>query len=227
MWNTYICGKQQFLRSSICWWEFIPLSLYFVTLHWEVFCFDLVWFFCPTAVSGRASAMSNTPTHSIATSVSQPQTPTPSPIISPSAMLPIYPAIDIDAQVSLPLPQMHQATFSCILNNFTGGKQLCCIMDWALGTGFAAFGKAEQRPRESQSTFLCAHTEQKKGLWMTQHLHFLFLCCQWHYEKQQSCLLTEIKCFLAWYPKTKIILEALHTEFSVVLPNCLPEITDV
>ncbi|XP_010175840.1 ankyrin repeat domain-containing protein 17-like, partial [Antrostomus carolinensis] len=49
-------------------------------------------------VSGRASAMSNTPTHSIATSVSQPQTPTPSPIISPSAMLPIYPAIDIDAQ---------------------------------------------------------------------------------------------------------------------------------
>uniref|UniRef100_A0A8C0ZJ94 Ankyrin repeat domain 17 n=1 Tax=Cyanistes caeruleus TaxID=156563 RepID=A0A8C0ZJ94_CYACU len=30
--------------------------------------------------------------------VSQPQTPTPSPIISPSAMLPIYPAIDIDAQ---------------------------------------------------------------------------------------------------------------------------------
>ncbi|OXB59233.1 hypothetical protein ASZ78_003375 [Callipepla squamata] len=42
--------------------------------------------------------MSNTPTHSIATSVSQPQTPTPSPIISPSAMLPIYPAIDIDAQ---------------------------------------------------------------------------------------------------------------------------------
>uniref|UniRef100_A0A8D2MXG5 Ankyrin repeat domain-containing protein 17 n=1 Tax=Zonotrichia albicollis TaxID=44394 RepID=A0A8D2MXG5_ZONAL len=34
----------------------------------------------------------------IATSVSQPQTPTPSPIISPSAMLPIYPAIDIDAQ---------------------------------------------------------------------------------------------------------------------------------
>ncbi|XP_075785504.1 ankyrin repeat domain-containing protein 17 isoform X9 [Pelodiscus sinensis] len=50
------------------------------------------------AVSGRASAMSNTPTHSIATSVSQPQTPAPSPIISPSAMLPIYPAIDIDAQ---------------------------------------------------------------------------------------------------------------------------------
>ncbi|NP_001388268.1 ankyrin repeat domain-containing protein 17 isoform 2 [Rattus norvegicus] len=50
------------------------------------------------AVSGRASAMSNTPTHSIAASVSQPQTPTPSPIISPSAMLPIYPAIDIDAQ---------------------------------------------------------------------------------------------------------------------------------
>ncbi|XP_072190130.1 ankyrin repeat domain-containing protein 17 isoform X4 [Excalfactoria chinensis] len=50
------------------------------------------------AVSGRASAISNTPTHSIATSVSQPQTPTPSPIISPSAMLPIYPAIDIDAQ---------------------------------------------------------------------------------------------------------------------------------
>ncbi|XP_035403512.1 ankyrin repeat domain-containing protein 17 isoform X9 [Cygnus atratus] len=50
------------------------------------------------AVSGRASAMSNTPTHSIATSVSQPQTPTPSPVISPSAMLPIYPAIDIDAQ---------------------------------------------------------------------------------------------------------------------------------
>ncbi|KAM9030388.1 ankyrin repeat domain-containing protein 17 isoform 6-T6 [Ara ararauna] len=49
-------------------------------------------------VSGRASAMSNAPTHSIATSVSQPQTPTPSPIISPSAMLPIYPAIDIDAQ---------------------------------------------------------------------------------------------------------------------------------
>jgi ankyrin repeat domain-containing protein 17 len=44
--------------------------------------------------------MSNTPTHSIAASVSQPQTPTPSPIISPSAMLPIYPAIDIDAQVS-------------------------------------------------------------------------------------------------------------------------------
>ncbi|XP_043369593.1 ankyrin repeat domain-containing protein 17 isoform X6 [Dermochelys coriacea] len=50
------------------------------------------------AVSGRASAMSNTPTHSIATSVSQPQTPAPSPIISPSTMLPIYPAIDIDAQ---------------------------------------------------------------------------------------------------------------------------------
>ncbi|XP_060236904.1 ankyrin repeat domain-containing protein 17 isoform X7 [Meriones unguiculatus] len=50
------------------------------------------------AVSGRASAMSNTPTHSVAASVSQPQTPTPSPIISPSAMLPIYPAIDIDAQ---------------------------------------------------------------------------------------------------------------------------------
>jgi ankyrin repeat domain-containing protein 17 len=44
--------------------------------------------------------MSNTPTHSIAASISQPQTPTPSPIISPSAMLPIYPAIDIDAQVS-------------------------------------------------------------------------------------------------------------------------------
>ncbi|XP_049645864.1 ankyrin repeat domain-containing protein 17 isoform X3 [Suncus etruscus] len=50
------------------------------------------------AVSGRASALSNTPTHSIAASISQPQTPTPSPIISPSAMLPIYPAIDIDAQ---------------------------------------------------------------------------------------------------------------------------------
>ncbi|XP_052055362.1 ankyrin repeat domain-containing protein 17 isoform X6 [Apodemus sylvaticus] len=50
------------------------------------------------AVSGRASAVSNTPTHSIAASVSQPQTPTPSPVISPSAMLPIYPAIDIDAQ---------------------------------------------------------------------------------------------------------------------------------
>uniref|UniRef100_A0A803T9U4 Ankyrin repeat domain-containing protein 17 n=1 Tax=Anolis carolinensis TaxID=28377 RepID=A0A803T9U4_ANOCA len=30
--------------------------------------------------------------------VSQPQTPAPSPIISPSAMLPVYPAIDIDAQ---------------------------------------------------------------------------------------------------------------------------------
>uniref|UniRef100_A0A670K5T3 Ankyrin repeat domain 17 n=1 Tax=Podarcis muralis TaxID=64176 RepID=A0A670K5T3_PODMU len=50
------------------------------------------------AVSGRASAVSNTPTHSIATSASQPQTPAPSPIISPSAMLPVYPAIDIDAQ---------------------------------------------------------------------------------------------------------------------------------
>ncbi|XP_012660810.1 ankyrin repeat domain-containing protein 17 isoform X5 [Otolemur garnettii] len=50
------------------------------------------------AVSGRASALSNTPTHSIAASISQPQTPTPSPIVSPSAMLPIYPAIDIDAQ---------------------------------------------------------------------------------------------------------------------------------
>ncbi|XP_016065109.1 PREDICTED: ankyrin repeat domain-containing protein 17 isoform X3 [Miniopterus natalensis] len=50
------------------------------------------------AVSGRASAMSNTPTHSIAASISQPQTPTPSPIVSPSGMLPIYPAIDIDAQ---------------------------------------------------------------------------------------------------------------------------------
>ncbi|XP_072480455.1 ankyrin repeat domain-containing protein 17 isoform X5 [Notamacropus eugenii] len=50
------------------------------------------------AVSGRASAMSNTPPHSISASISQPQTPTPSPIISPSAMLPIYPAIDIDAQ---------------------------------------------------------------------------------------------------------------------------------
>ncbi|XP_053317609.1 ankyrin repeat domain-containing protein 17 isoform X2 [Spea bombifrons] len=50
------------------------------------------------AVSGRTSAISNTPTHSIATSISQPQTPTPSPIISPSAMLPIYPSIDIDAQ---------------------------------------------------------------------------------------------------------------------------------
>ncbi|XP_074084544.1 ankyrin repeat domain-containing protein 17 isoform X6 [Macrotis lagotis] len=49
-------------------------------------------------VSGRASAVSNTPTHSISASISQPQTPTPSPIISPSAMLPIYPAIDIDAQ---------------------------------------------------------------------------------------------------------------------------------
>ncbi|KAM9329753.1 ankyrin repeat domain-containing protein 17 [Gastrophryne carolinensis] len=46
------------------------------------------------AVNGRPSAISNTPTHSI----SQPQTPTPSPIISPSAMLPIYPSIDIDAQ---------------------------------------------------------------------------------------------------------------------------------
>uniref|UniRef100_A0A670K3F7 Ankyrin repeat domain-containing protein 17 n=1 Tax=Podarcis muralis TaxID=64176 RepID=A0A670K3F7_PODMU len=34
----------------------------------------------------------------IATSASQPQTPAPSPIISPSAMLPVYPAIDIDAQ---------------------------------------------------------------------------------------------------------------------------------
>ncbi|XP_071973583.1 ankyrin repeat domain-containing protein 17 isoform X5 [Engystomops pustulosus] len=50
------------------------------------------------AVSGRTSAISNTPTHSIGTSISQPQTPTPSPIISPSAMLPIYPSIDIDAQ---------------------------------------------------------------------------------------------------------------------------------
>ncbi|XP_063776163.1 ankyrin repeat domain-containing protein 17 isoform X3 [Pseudophryne corroboree] len=50
------------------------------------------------AVSGRTSAISNTPTHSIATSISQPQTPSPSPIISPSAMLPIYPSIDIDAQ---------------------------------------------------------------------------------------------------------------------------------
>ncbi|XP_029454631.1 ankyrin repeat domain-containing protein 17 isoform X2 [Rhinatrema bivittatum] len=50
------------------------------------------------AVSGRTSAMSNTPTHSIAASISQPQTPTPSPVISPSTMLPIYPAIDIDAQ---------------------------------------------------------------------------------------------------------------------------------
>ncbi|KAM8800960.1 ankyrin repeat domain-containing protein 17 isoform 5-T5 [Rhynchonycteris naso] len=50
------------------------------------------------AVSGRASAVSNTPTHSIAASIPQPQTPSPSPVISPSAMLPIYPAIDIDAQ---------------------------------------------------------------------------------------------------------------------------------
>ncbi|XP_075464268.1 ankyrin repeat domain-containing protein 17 isoform X5 [Ascaphus truei] len=50
------------------------------------------------AVSGRTPAISNTPTHSIATSISQPQTPTPSPVISPSAMLPIYPSIDIDAQ---------------------------------------------------------------------------------------------------------------------------------
>ncbi|XP_063096395.1 ankyrin repeat domain-containing protein 17 isoform X5 [Cavia porcellus] len=50
------------------------------------------------AVSGRASAMSNTPPHSAAASMSQPQTPAPSPVISPSAMLPIYPAIDIDAQ---------------------------------------------------------------------------------------------------------------------------------
>uniref|UniRef100_A0A2K6FMM4 Ankyrin repeat domain 17 n=1 Tax=Propithecus coquereli TaxID=379532 RepID=A0A2K6FMM4_PROCO len=50
------------------------------------------------AVSGRASAMSNTPTHSIAASISQPQTPSPSPVVSPSGMLPIYPAIDIDAQ---------------------------------------------------------------------------------------------------------------------------------
>ncbi|XP_012600329.2 ankyrin repeat domain-containing protein 17 isoform X5 [Microcebus murinus] len=50
------------------------------------------------AVSGRTSAMSNTPTHSIAASISQPQTPSPSPIVSPSGMLPIYPAIDIDAQ---------------------------------------------------------------------------------------------------------------------------------
>ncbi|XP_045140209.1 ankyrin repeat domain-containing protein 17 isoform X3 [Echinops telfairi] len=50
------------------------------------------------AVSGRTSAMPNTPTHSTAASISQPQTPAPSPIISPSAMLPIYPAIDIDAQ---------------------------------------------------------------------------------------------------------------------------------
>ncbi|XP_030046487.1 ankyrin repeat domain-containing protein 17 isoform X2 [Microcaecilia unicolor] len=50
------------------------------------------------AVSGRTSAMSNTPTHSIAASISQPQTPTPSPVISPSTMLPVYPAIDIDAQ---------------------------------------------------------------------------------------------------------------------------------
>lgn len=50
--------------------------------------------------------MSNTPTHSIAASISQPQTPTPSPIISPSAMLPIYPAIDIDAQVSSTLGEM-------------------------------------------------------------------------------------------------------------------------
>uniref|UniRef100_A0A670ZMT6 Ankyrin repeat domain-containing protein 17 n=1 Tax=Pseudonaja textilis TaxID=8673 RepID=A0A670ZMT6_PSETE len=45
-----------------------------------------------------ASAVSNTPTHSIATCVSQPQTPAPSPIISPSTLLPVYPAIDIDAQ---------------------------------------------------------------------------------------------------------------------------------
>lgn len=44
--------------------------------------------------------MSNTPPHSAAASMSQPQTPAPSPVISPSAMLPIYPAIDIDAQVS-------------------------------------------------------------------------------------------------------------------------------
>ncbi|XP_064416489.1 ankyrin repeat domain-containing protein 17 [Latimeria chalumnae] len=50
------------------------------------------------AVSGRTSALPNTPTHSIATSISQPQTPAPSPVISPPAMLPIYPAIDIDAQ---------------------------------------------------------------------------------------------------------------------------------
>ncbi|KAG8139735.1 hypothetical protein E2320_002511, partial [Naja naja] len=50
------------------------------------------------AVSGRASAVSNTPAHSIATCVSQPQTPAPSPIISPSTLLPVYPAIDIDAQ---------------------------------------------------------------------------------------------------------------------------------
>uniref|UniRef100_A0A8C5SG81 Ankyrin repeat domain-containing protein 17 n=1 Tax=Laticauda laticaudata TaxID=8630 RepID=A0A8C5SG81_LATLA len=50
------------------------------------------------AVSGRASAVSNTSTHSIATCVSQPQTPAPSPIISPSTLLPVYPAIDIDAQ---------------------------------------------------------------------------------------------------------------------------------
>nr|XP_044986161.1 ankyrin repeat domain-containing protein 17 isoform X6 [Jaculus jaculus] len=49
-------------------------------------------------VSGRASAVSHTPTHSVAASVSQPQTPAPSPVISPSAMLPVFPAIDIDAQ---------------------------------------------------------------------------------------------------------------------------------
>nr|XP_056713374.1 ankyrin repeat domain-containing protein 17 [Euleptes europaea] len=50
------------------------------------------------AVSGRASTVPHTPTHSIPTSDSQSQTPAPSPMISPSAMLPIYPAIDIDAQ---------------------------------------------------------------------------------------------------------------------------------
>jgi len=82
--------------------------------------------------------MSNTPTHSIATSVSQPQTPTPSPIISPSAMLPIYPAIDIDAQVSPRLPSRRgclELPCFCLLNNAvmansTGGG----------GTGFRGLG---------------------------------------------------------------------------------------
>lgn len=85
--------------------------------------------FCLTAVSGRASAMSNTPTHSIAASISQPQTPTPSPIISPSAMLPIYPAIDIDAQVSSMLGEMVSVEFYHLsMVTFSDPNILDCIV---------------------------------------------------------------------------------------------------
>lgn len=191
MWNTCICGKQQFLRSSICQWEFIPLSLYcHLTLGKCLLWLSVVLLSNSSEWKSICNVKHSYPQHcNLSVPTSDADSKSHHFSFSHAAHLPCYrhrcpgePAALTDAQ----------SYFFLHPESFSGGKQLCCIMDWGLGTGFAAFRKPEQHPRESQPTFLCALAEQKEGLWMTKHLYFLFLSCQCDYEKQQSYLLTEM-----------------------------------